>query len=138
MTLLESVERAIDEKRMLNEATEYELSKEVITEYAELFENLSDTLNDTSNKATLDGNGKVSEDLRKAEVNIIHIKKLLKTISGSKSKERLSGNLKKTFGEMANSLKKIQERFERDVLPEFEQDASVIAPEEDVFAEDND
>jgi hypothetical protein len=136
MTLLESVENAIQQKRMLNEATEYENSKEVITEYAALFENLSDTLNDTSNKATLDGNGKVSEDLRKAEVNIIHIKKLLKTITGSKSKERLSGNLKKAFGEMANSLKKIQERFERDIMPEFEQDANVINPDEDVFAED--
>lgn len=110
----------VDEKRMLNEATEMELTKEVFELYSVLFENLSDAFYDMSNKSNVDGNGKVSEDLRKAEVAIVAIKKKLKTITNSKSKEKFESSTNKSIGEIANSLKILKKKVDQDLLPIFE------------------
>jgi hypothetical protein len=110
----------VDEKRMLNEATETELTKEVFELYSVLFENLSDAFYDMDNKSNVDGNGKVSEDLRKAEVAIVAIKKKLKTITNSKSKEKFESTTTKSIGEIANSLKILKKKVDRDLLPLFE------------------
>jgi hypothetical protein len=135
MDFLQLVENTIEQKRLLEEATEYELSKEVFELYAVLFENLSDAMFDTTNKANLDGNGKVSGDLRKAEVTIKAIKDILKTISGSKDKEKLDPKIKKTIGEIANSLKAIKGRFEDDILPTFEALYKVPEEENPIFVD---
>lgn len=121
MDFLQLVENTIEQKRLLIESTEFEISKEIFELYQILFENLSDAMFDTSNKANLDGNGKVSEDLRKAEVAIQDIKKKLKTVSNSKTKEKLDPKIKKTIGEIGNSLKAISGRFENDILPNFQE-----------------
>lgn len=110
----------VDERRMLNEATEMELTKEVFELYSVLFENLSDAFYDMSNKSNVDGNGKVSEDLRKAEVAIVAIKKKLKTITNSKSKEKFESSTNKSIGEIANSLKILKKKVDQDLLPIFE------------------
>lgn len=110
----------VDEKRMLNEATETELTKEVFELYSVLFENLSDAFYDMSNKSNVDGNGKVSEDLRKAEVAIVNIKKKLRTITNSKSKEKFESSTNKSIGEIANSLKILKKKVDQDLLPLFE------------------
>lgn len=110
----------VDEKRMLNEATETELTKEVFELYSVLFENLSDAFYDMSNKSNVDGNGKVSEDLRKGEVAITTIKKKLKTITNSKSKEKFESSTNKSIGEIANSLKILKKKVDQDLLPLFE------------------
>ena len=81
--LLKYLEEKVEEKRLLNEASEIELSKEVFELYSSVFENLSDAFYDMANKSNVDGNGKVTEDLRKAEVAIQKIKSKLKTISAS-------------------------------------------------------
>ena len=126
MDFSELVENEINKKRMLNEATETELSKEIIKLYASLTDNLSDAFRDTASKATLDGNGKVSKDLRDAEVTIQRIKIILKTVSDSKTKERLDSDVKKIFGEIANSLEKVRDRFQNELLPKFD-----IKPEQE-------
>jgi hypothetical protein len=110
----------VDERRMLNEATETELTKEVFELYSVLFENLSDAFYDMSNKSNVDGNGKVSEDLRKAEVAIVAIKKKLKTITNSKSKDKFESSTNKSIGEIANSLKILKKKVDQDLLPIFE------------------
>lgn len=109
----------VDERRMLNEATETELTKEVFELYSVLFENLSDAFYDMSNKSNVDGNGKCSEDLRKAEVAIVAIKKKLKTITNSKSKEKFESSTNKSIGEIANSLKILKKKVDQDLLPIF-------------------
>ena len=138
MDFSELVENEINKKRMLNEATETELSKEIIELYGNLFDALSDTARDCASKATLDGNGKVSEDLRTAEVTIQKIKKILKTVSGSKTKEKLGSDVKKIFGEIANSLEKVRDRFQNELLPKFEIDTTEheFNPSEEIPTED--
>lgn len=137
MDFSELVENEINKKKMLNEATETELSKEIIELYGNLFDHLSDFARDVSSKATLDGNGKVSEDLRDAEVTIQKIKKILKTVSGSKTKERLGSDVKKIFGEIANSLEKIRDRFQNELLPKFEiEPEPEFNPSEEIPTED--
>jgi hypothetical protein len=110
----------IEENRLLNEATETELTKEVFELYSVLFENLSDAFYDMSNKSNVDGNGKVSEDLRKAEVALQAIKKKLKTITNSKSKDKFESSTNKSIGEIANSLKILKKKVDSDLVPLFE------------------
>ena len=118
--LLKYLEEKVEEKRSLNEASEIELSKEVFELYSSVFENLSDAFYDMANKSNVDGNGKVTEDLRKAEVAIQKIKAKLKTISASKNKEKLDSTIKKAVGEIGNSLKILKDKVDRDLVPSFE------------------
>lgn len=132
MNLVNLIENEVERKRMLNEASEIDLTREIFELYSTVFENLSDALNDSSNKANIDGNGKVSEDLRKVEVAVGNIKKKLKTVSNSKDKEKFDSNIKKVLGEMANSLSKLKERIDRDIIPHYEQEPEpTINPGED-------
>jgi hypothetical protein len=118
--LLKYLDEKVEEKRLLNEASEIELSKEVFELYSSVFENLSDAFYDMANKSNVDGNGKVTEDLRKAEVAIQKIKAKLKTISASKNKEKLDSTIKKAVGEIGNSLKILKDKVDRDLVPSFE------------------
>lgn len=132
MDLINLVEAEIEKRRLLNEATETEIAREIFELYSVVFENLSDALNDSSNKANIDGNGKVSEDLRKVEVAVGNIKKKLKIVSNSKEKEKFDANIKKVLGEMANSLSKLKERIDRDIIPHYETEPEpTIVPGED-------
>lgn len=130
MNLVELIEQEQENKRLLLEASETDITKEIFELYATVFDNLSDAFNDSSNKANVDGNGKVSEDLRKVEVAVTAIKKKLKTVSNSKDKIKFDGSVKKVLGEIANSLGKIKERIDRDILPNFESEPEINPAEE--------
>ena len=109
----------VDEKRMLNEATEMELTKEVFELYSVLFENLSDAFYTMSNKSNVDGNGKVVDDLIVAYKTIDSIKKKLKTITNSKSKEKFEASTNQACGLIGNSLKILKKKVDQDLLPIF-------------------
>jgi len=132
MNLVELIEAKVLENRLLNEASEVEVTKDIFEMYSKVFENLSDAFNDMNNKANVDGNGKVSEDLRKVEVAVQDIKKKLKAVSNSKSKERFDSTIKKVLGEMAGSLSKLKERVDRDILPHFDvEEQAEFSPDEE-------
>lgn len=127
----------VDEYRMLNEATETELTKEVFELYSVLFENLSDAFYTMSNKSNVDGNGKVLDDLIVAYKTIDSIKKKLKIITNSKSKYKFESSTNQACGLIGNSLKILKKKVEQDLLPIFEKEPEpTFSPDETEESED--
>lgn len=118
--LLKYLEEKVEEKRLLNEASEIELSKEVFESYSSMFGKMSDIFFYMSNKSNVTGDGDVNQKLRDIEKLCNTIKAKLKTISASKNKEKLDSSIKKAVGEIGNSLKILKDKVDRDLVPSFE------------------
>lgn len=118
--LLKYLEEKVEEKRLLNEASEIELSKEVFESYSSMFGKMSDIFFYMSNKSNVTGDGDVNQKLRDIEKLCNTIKAKLRTISSSKNKEKLDSSIKKAVGEIGNSLKILKDKVDRDLVPSFE------------------
>lgn len=118
--LLKYLDEKVEEKRLLNEASEIELSKEVFESYSSMFGKMSDIFFYMSNKSNVTGDGDVNQKLRDIEKLCSVIKAKLKTISASKNKEKMDSTIKKAVGEIGNSLKILKEKVDRDLVPSFE------------------
>lgn len=118
--LLKYLDEKVEEKRLLNEASEIELSKEVFESYSSMFGKMSDIFFYMSNKSNVTGDGDVNQKLRDIEKICSVIKAKLKTISASKNKEKMDSTIKKAVGEIGNSLKILKEKVDRDLVPSFE------------------
>lgn len=118
--LLKYLEEKVEEKRLLNEASEIELSKEVFEAYSSMFGKMSDIFFYMSNKSNVTGDGDVNQKLRDIEKLCNTIKAKLRTISSSKNKEKLDSSIKKAVGEIGNSLKILKDKVDRDLVPSFE------------------
>ncbi len=134
--LLKYLEEKVDERRLLNEASEIELTKDIFDLYAKVFENLSDAFYDMSNKSNVDGNGKVYEDLIKVGKSVNDLKSKLKTVKNSKDKEKFDSSVNKAIGEIGNSLKILKNKVERDLVPVFEVSREEFVPDEEVSDEE--
>jgi len=118
--LLKYLDEKVEEKRLLNEASEIELSKEVFESYSSMFGKMSDIFFYMSNKSNVTGDGDVNQKLRDIEKLCSVIKAKLKTISASKNKEKMDSTIKKSVGEIGNSLKILKDKVDRDLVPSFE------------------
>lgn len=118
--LLKYLDEKVEEKRLLNEASEIELSKEVFESYSSMFGKMSDIFFYMSNKSNVTGDGDVNQKLRDIEKLCSVIKAKLKTISASKNKEKMDSTIKKAVGEIGNSLKILKDKVDRDLVPSFE------------------
>lgn len=104
MSLLKHIEKKLEEKKYLTEATQIDVTKEALTSLASAFDSLSDAFSMMSKKGNVDGGGVISDFLRKAELSIVKAKDRVKASAKFKGEEKFDGNQKKAIGEMATSL----------------------------------
>lgn len=133
MDLVSYIEESVEQKRLLNEASEVDLSKEVFESYMKLFTSLSNAFLMMNNSASIDGDGNVSDQLRKAELAIADVKKKMKVVKNSKDKVTLDSGVKKSLGEITNSLKALKDKIEKSIIPSI---APAIEPVADTTEDD--
>lgn len=133
MDLVSYIEESVEQKRLLNEASEVDLSKEVFESYIKLFTSLSNAFLMMNNSASIDGDGNVSDQLRKAELAIADIKKKMKVVKNSKDKVTLDSGVKKSLGEITNSLKVLKDKIEKSIIPSI---APAVEPVDDTIEDD--
>lgn len=120
MSIIKYLEEKVDERRILNEASENENVIKVFKLYAKVFENLSDAFSFMNEKENVDGNGKVSGSLRDVEVVIAEIKRILKLHKSGEDKVKFDSDMIKNLGEVKNSLKILKNKIDTRIVPSLD------------------
>lgn len=132
MDLVQFIEESVEQKRLLNEANEVEVTKEIFELYVKVMFSLSNAFLMMNNSSNIDGDGNVVDQLRKTGNALADIQKKLKPMKNSKDKETFDSGLKKSLGEITSSLKSIKEKIEKSIIPNI-----IVEPEEPVFSQDD-
>ena len=130
MDFVQFIEESVEQKRLLNEASEIEVTKEIFELYVKVMFSLSNAFLMMNNSSNIDGDGNVVDQLRKTGNALADIQKKLKPMKNSKDKETFDSGLKKSLGEITSSLKSIKEKIEKSIIPSI-----VVEPEETDFTE---
>lgn len=126
------IDQKIVENKLLNEAAEVDLTKDIFKKYMQLLESLSDAFSEMNRKENIDGNGNVSDALTKVRLCVDDIKKTLKPMKNSEDKVSLTA-YKKSLGEISSSLVAMKNKIQKEIIPNL---ISVEEPVEDIPAED--
>ena len=126
------IDQKIVENKLLNEAAEVDLTKDIFKKYTQLFEALSDAFSEMNRKENIDGNGNVSDALTKVRLCVDDIKKTLKPMKNSEDKVSLTA-YKKSLGEISSSLVTMKNKIQKEIIPNL---ISIEEPVEDIPAED--
>lgn len=132
MDLVQFIEESVEQKRILNEASEVEMTKEVFELYVKVMFSLSNAFLMMNNSSNIDGDGNVSDQLGKTVNALTDIRKKLKPMKNSKNKDTFDTSIKKSLGEITSSLKSIKEKIEKTIVPSIVQE-----PEEPDFSQDD-